>query len=143
MRREIKFSISWHFIRISVELKEKSGWQEVLSIMGTVYKEGILIAWGQCYNTIDNILNQDGENLFKEWEKIKYWWENYHLNDLHPWTEKQEEALMGKNYDYSKACEYLKSIGLFEDNGHKYWYWWLYRPIPEKDLEEIKSFIIV
>lgn len=141
MKREIKFSSSWYSIKISVELKEKKEWQEVLSIMGTVYKEGILIAWGQCYNTIDSILNQEEENL-KEWEKIKYWWVNYHLNDMHPWTEKQEEALMGKNYDYSKACEYLKSIGLFEDNGYKYWCSRLYRPIPEKDLDEIKSFII-
>lgn len=142
MKREIKFSSSWYFIKILVELNEKKEWQEVLSIMGTVYKEGILIAWGQCYEEIDKIISQNENEHSQEWEKIKYWWENYHLNDLHPWTEKQEEALKGRDYRYLEACEYLKSINLFEDDGYKYWYWWLYRPIPQKDLEEIKSFIM-
>lgn len=43
------------------------------------------------------------------------------------------------NYDYTKVCEALKAVNLYEDNGYKYGHSWLVEPIPEEVITEIIS----
>ena len=95
---------------------------------------------GQC---LDTIAKYNSDPLFRTLYRL---WKRYHLNDMHVGTETQEKAIErwqkeGHRYDYGEVCEYLKSIGLYEDNGYRYGSGWLYRPIPEEDLEIIKSII--
>ena len=68
----------------------------------------------------------------------------YHLNSLHAGTVKQEDALhnSGKYFnDYNDQCKYLESVGLLYDEDYKYGTAWLYREIPENDLNKIKSLL--
>ena len=79
-------------------------------------------------------------------EKICYWWENYHLNNMHAGTPKQEEALNKAGItnwadDYDICRKYLESIGLLYDNGYKFGSAWLKEEIPADDLQEIKEFL--
>lgn len=57
-------------------------------------------------------------------------WGQWQLNDLRAGTRKQNEALENFGGDYNARCEYLKSIELYEDNGHKYGHAWLVDPLP-------------
>lgn len=71
-------------------------------------------------------------------------WEQYHLNDMKAGTRKQTEAIeswtkQGNRYDYTEAVNHLKAIGLYEDNGYKYGHGWLYQPVPESVITEIKT----
>lgn len=82
----------------------------------------------------------------KDFNTIRDMWKKYHLNDMHAGTEKQESALEKKfgnrnASDYDKHVEYLKSVGLYEDNGYKYGTGWLKRDIPTNDLKKIKDLI--
>ncbi len=72
-------------------------------------------------------------------------WDKWHLNDMHAGTEAQEKAIEdyqknGNKYDYTKACEYLKSINLYEVeyNGKPYEYGngWLAVSLPQ-DMTEL------
>lgn len=92
--------------------------------------------------------NLDEINKFKKnhpiFKVIYQMWKKYHLNDMHPGTEAQEEALEKAGYtgwanNYYECCDYLKSIGLYEDNGYKFGTGWLKREIPQEDLEIIKG----
>lgn len=91
-------------------------------------------------------------------------WSKYHLNNMHAGTPEQEKALeewkaQGNIYDYEKAYDYLKSIGLYEvpistidkdvnpqfidcEKGtYKYGYGWLKERIPEEDVQRIECLI--
>ena len=76
-------------------------------------------------------------------------WKKYHLNDMNAGTPEQSQALEtwhkenGTRFDYTKDCEYLKGINLYEvtlNDGslYRYGHGWLYREIPENDLNTIK-----
>lgn len=90
---------------------------------------------GQC---LDDIAGYVKDKRFKEILRL---WKNHHLNDMHAGTEKQEKALEGFQGNYSAKCEYLKSIGLYEDDGYKYGTAWLYRAIPADDLAKMKELL--
>jgi antirestriction protein len=71
-------------------------------------------------------------------------WKKYHLNDMKAGTKKQSAAIeawevSGNKYSYDGVVEHLKSIGLYEDNGYKYGHGWLYQPVPESVISEIKQ----
>ena len=104
---------------------------------------------GQCFNELtEKFPELQNNELFCE---VKDLWEKHHLNDMHAGTSKQEATIKkwesrGNAYDYVKVCEYLQSIGLYEDvleNGTPYRYGsgWLKEEIPEKDILRIKSLI--
>lgn len=59
-------------------------------------------------------------------------WDRWHLNDMRAGTPKQEKALRQKPeiVEYTERCEYLKKLGIYEDNGYKYGHGWLYEPLP-------------
>jgi len=121
---------------ITIELNENnvftaSGWLQ----------EGRRCCSGQCLEEIYNYFN-DNETMVT----IYNIWKKHHLNDMHPGTEAQEEALEKAGYTswankYNECCDYLKSINLYEDNGYKFGCGWLKRDIPSQDLEIIKGLL--
>lgn len=81
------------------------------------------------------------KDKLNDFDRLIEMWRKYHLNDLTAGTKKQEDAIeewrKTNKYDYTKACEYLASIGLLEDRGYKYGTSWLGRPIPTDDINFI------
>lgn len=117
-----------------------------LSICGDIWNKTNtdIFCGGQCLDTIAEFVKTP---LFKE---IYRFWKLYHLNGMHAGTPEQEAAIeaweaQGNRYDYTKACEHLKSVGLYEVelNGKPYRYGsaWLHQDIPEADLARIKEII--
>lgn len=99
---------------------------------------------GQC---LDRIAKDYPKN--KEVQLITKLWKKYHLNDMNAGTPRQTEHLksLGEYKDYDWACEELKKVGLYADaefspnNPYKYGTAWLFREIPQNDLELIKQII--
>lgn len=97
---------------------------------------------GQCLDEIAEFI-KDNE-IFN---KIYKYWKLYHLNDMHPGTKAQEDALHEAGIEnwaneYYKVCEYLESVGLLFDNGYKFGTGWLKYDIPEDDLMDIKNLLM-
>lgn len=104
---------------------------------------------GQC---LDEIAEYVDDPLFRE---IYEYWKTYHLNGLRVGTPVQETALRtwkeaGNVYAYDKACDYLKSIGLYtvpfygktvdrEWRGEEYTYGhgWCIEEIPEDVVQRL------
>lgn len=119
---------------VTIELKENN----VFTATGWL-KEERRCCSDQCLEKNYNYFN-DNETM----ATIYNMWKKHHLNDMHPGTEAQEEALEKAGYTswankYYECCEYLKSINLYEDNGYKFGTGWLKREIPQEDLEIIKG----
>lgn len=145
-------------VRLSVELRTNNG-IESLSVCGEVWnsRNTDCVTCGQC---LDSILPFFKGNT--QFETIYDLWKKYHLNDLNAGTHKQTEALK-KQFgnlsadNYEKHCEYLKSIGLYEDKLAKgetlsykgkntlkkyaYGTGWICYEIPEDDLKKIKNIL--
>lgn len=130
-------------VAVEVTLEEKDG-KPCFSAMAMVYNQTKtdVVAGGQC---LDSIAKRTHDKQFMELYRL---WKLYHLNDMHAGTIEQEKAIedwesKGNRYDYTSACEYLKSVGLYEveNNGkpYKYGHGWLYWDIPEYDLKVIKA----
>lgn len=138
-------------VDVTIELKEYENKQPVFTASGRVWNRTHtnLRLGGQC---LDEIAKYIKNPVFKEIHRL---WKLYHPNDMNAGTIEQEKALneavkmgifpsMSANY-YKEHCEYLKSIGLYEVeyNGkpYKYGHGWLYREIPESDLNKIKELL--
>lgn len=73
-------------------------------------------------------------------------WDKFHLNDTTPGTDAQSAALAnwfkvepGKaSWDYTACCDYLKTVGLYEDRGYKYGHSWLQKVL---DREALAAFL--
>lgn len=79
--------------------------------------------------------------------RIREIWREYHLNTLHAGTRVQElfinnyfKVIKKKQYDFTEAVEALKKAGLYPDTPYhyKYGHSWLYQPIPEDIIREVK-----
>jgi hypothetical protein len=113
---------------------------------GTIYNHlGEMVSGGQNIDEIAQLLPNNG--FVQRFAEIHSEW---HLNDLTPGTEKQMEfinkyvklAYEKSNSElsfYEFAVKKLKEIGLLIDDGYKYGTAWLFRKIPDKIVEEIKS----
>lgn len=141
-----------NLVEVEIELRNKDKaihWQTLeeitdvpeLSICGQVWNSvhSDHEMGGQCIDSLVELLPHN-----KLLKRIKEIWEEYHLNDMNAGTKKQTEFLdklkaSGWKYDYNSACDSLKEAGLYEENGFKYGHGWLYRPIPENILNEIKE----
>jgi hypothetical protein len=113
----------------------------VISISGSVWnsKESDILIGGQCLDQLLELM-PDNEVL----RHIAPIWKDYHLNNMKGGTKKQTEMITrhfedrNEPYQYEAACEYLESIGLLEDRGYKYGSGWLYMPVPDEVLAELK-----
>jgi len=100
--------------------------------------------YGQCKDSI--------KPKTKVQKELLKFWDEYHLNDMHAGTQKQEKAIKeyfkkkNKPYNYDEACEYLKSIKLYsvtEKNGsiihepYKYGHSWITEKLPESFTEDL------
>lgn len=137
-------------VTLELELREDKEGRPVFSVCGNLWNcRHTDILWGgQCVDSLAEQYKSLRNNKF--YMRILDLWQKYHLNDMHAGTPEQEKAIkewkaQGNTYDHTKACDYLKEIGLYEVdlNGEKYKYGhsWLYEEIPAEDLEEIKLII--
>lgn len=114
-------------------------------------KGPVFAVCGYIYNTRKTDCYSAGQNLETIYKynksdtvkKLYTFWKQYHLNDMHAGTERQDALVdeflaSGNPYDYKQVCEYLKQNNLYIDNGYEYGTKWLYREIPASDLEKIK-----
>lgn len=133
-------------VTVDVELTEK-GDKKVFTASARVWNpKKTDIYWGG--QILDDISKYIKDPVFAE---IKRLWKKWHLNNMHSGTVAQEKALneyfssTNHLYDYTEACDYLKTIGLYEDtyNGEPYYYGhgWCYTPIDADDLDIIKKLI--
>lgn len=130
-----------------------------LAICGWVYntKHTDCVAGGQCLDEIAKYRRQlDNVGLFN---KLLNYWQLYHLNGTNAGTPEQEKAIAdwkaaGNKYDYTAACEYLKSIGLYEVNytgkavgryydnePYKYGHGWIIEELPADVLADIEKLL--
>jgi len=133
---------------VEMELRYKNDDMKkpVLSIRGNIWNETHtdVVMGGQC---LDEMAKIDGLGCNPLFKKLYRLWKAHHLNDIHAGTIKQDQALNDARKagvrlsSYSDSCRHLESIGLLEDDGHKYGSAWLYRAIPEDDLKEIVSLL--
>lgn len=113
------------------------------------------VAGGQCLDTIAKHARQlRNRDLFME---IYDLWKTYHLNGMNAGTPEQEAAIKawkeaGNHYDYDAACDYLKSIGLYEVNytgltigrrfdnePYKYGHGWIVNELPAEAVKRIEA----
>ncbi len=99
---------------------------------------------------LDTIAQYVRDPLF---QTILGWWFKWHLNMLNAGTPEQTAAInkwmaYGHRYSYDEACQYLKSIGLYEvphptrkGETYQYGHEWLYRPIDKADLKAMKELL--
>lgn len=136
-----------NLVTVTAELTEKENGKPQFSVMGDIWNNTHtdIVCGGQCLDEISKYIKHP---TFK---RIYKHWKLYHLNDMRAGTPDQESAIKqwkesGNKYDYTAACEYLKSINLYEvehegkpyNYGHK----WIYASIPEDDLQDIKNLFI-
>ena len=151
MKKTLNFGkIDWNgtgrkinLVTVEINLKEtKNG--PAFSASANVWnsKDSDIICGGQCLDSLVPFFKNNAVymTIFSMWKK-------YHLNDMHPGTPAQEKALNEAGLtefatNYTDCCEYLKKIGLFNDNGTNFGETWVYWPIPEEDLEIIKSLFL-
>ena len=131
---------------VTMELRDTAKGPE-LSICGSVWnsKHTDIIMGGQCIDELAEFDSLRNNDLFM---KLYSLWKNYHLNGMHAGTVKQEKAIKEwhtkdkyKAFTYDDDCKYLDSIGLLDDDGYRYGSSWLYRAIPDEDMNEIKALL--
>jgi hypothetical protein len=101
---------------------------------------------GNCLGSAGQIIMDLRTEGHKDWKYMKGWtpakmtklldiWDEWHLNDMKAGTPAQEafikEWKKTNKYDYTVACEALKEVGLYEDNGYKYGTGWLKVEVPQ------------
>lgn len=133
---------------VTVEIVLKNTEKPCLSICGNIWNSSRsnILSGGQNLDTIKPYL--EGNKLF---EIVHDMWEKYHLNEMRIGTMEQMKAiqewkLQGNEWDYEKAIEHLKEIGLYESMYEgkmcKFGYHWFYEPIPQKDLATIVAILV-
>ena len=125
-------------VDVKVELSDKGVFTASANIWNSKHTD--CVCGGQCLDEVAKYVKSD------KFKKIYRLWELYHLNDMHPGTEKQEEALKAAGLNrwannYSECCDYLESINLLVDDGYKFGTGWLKREIPVEDVAEIEKLL--
>jgi len=136
-------------VEIEVKIRDKAVDYETLEEVKDVPEVSIC---GNIWNGIHTDVISGGQNIDEiadiigthRIQRIQEIWNEYHLNDLKAGTKTQMEALKNfkksDNYEfYTDEANYLKSLGLFEDRGYKYGHGWLYMPVPEEIIKELRT----
>lgn len=112
-------------------LKEVRG--NVFSATAMVYRHNSFVCGGQCLDNpevLDVIKNgklcEKNKSIYLEIFRL---WKNYHLNEMNAGCEHQKEGS-----PVGEVCPVC---------GYRYGSAWLYREIPEKDLEAIKHLFTI
>ena len=113
------------------DLKEVRG--NAFSAMVMVYRHNSFVCGGQCLDESDILDAVENGKLCKK-DKATYLeilrlWKNYHLNGMNAGCEHQKEGSPA-----GSVCPVC---------GYRYGSAWLYREIPEKDLEAIKHLFTI
>jgi hypothetical protein len=153
MHKELQFKTKDNIIlKITIELRKKDNCCKNFknlrnikscyecSITGEARKGTGVHNWlyaGACVSHFSEFLGRLSAEDSKKVSNIIKIEKRYHLNDLHAGTQRQEDALHAakmENWanDYTKCCDYLKSINLFEDRGYKFGHGWLCEIVPAK-----------
>lgn len=140
-----------NLVTVEITLKEDKNGRPVFSASANVWnnRKTDIYMGGQCLDTIYEDYKYQLSDL-PLYEEILGLWERNHLNDLNAGTKEQTAAIEaweaeGNKYDYTEACEYLKSIGMYEvqqgETMYKYGHGWVYREISEDDLKAIREIL--
>lgn len=133
-------------VEITIKLEDNKDGKPCFRASGLIWnsKHTDCVGGGQC---LDDIAETTLRHNYT-FQRIYRLWSLYHLNDMNAGTPEQEDALKMKDpqlcwaSNYAEACEYLKSIGLYEvmvdGKPYKYGHGWLHREIPLGDLQLIK-----
>lgn len=137
MEKTLHYTNGSKSVDIEVTLKEGR-----LSICGTVYtgtkllkSERNLISAGQCLDECRDIIPPQLATV----------WDQWHLNDMKAGTKAQELLLepvrdsFNRLKWYEEACEYLKSLNMYEHNGYRYGSAWLKEELPASVVEYIST----
>ena len=105
---------------------------------------------GQCLDSIYR--DSFGMRHSPTFKMIYGLWKRNHLNDMKAAVNEEQQKLVdefianggeGFRYDYTKVCDYLKSIGKFsyvvDGETCNYGEKWYYRPISDEDMTAIKE----
>ena len=168
MEKEFKFRISDEYgvrynARVEVELDKNEYGQPVFSACAFIDKGRTTIMGGQCLDEIANNYNFVKEKDKPHFLIIYNMWIKHHLNHLNAGTEAQENALSCgfdewceetgiEKLEYKHKCLFLESMDLYKDKNYlvkekgkivpyRYGSGWIYRAIPENDLETIKEIL--
>jgi hypothetical protein len=138
-------------IVVSLELKDHNGKPEftTCATVWNIHKTDSIMG-GQCLDTIAERLPELKNN--PKYNTILDLWKKYHLNSMNAGTREQSAAIEEeaqrqgvKWLEYTKACDYLKSINLYEveheGKPYKYGHDWIYYAIPSDDLQKIENLI--
>jgi hypothetical protein len=130
-----------------------------LSICGNIWNRlhTDIYCGGQCLDTMIKYKSLRNNPLFNE---IYGYWKKYHLNGCHVGTPEQEQLVReweseGNRYDYTAACEMLKSKGKYEvlftgktigrmynNEPYKYGHAWIVNDLPEDVKARIEEIIL-
>ena len=131
-------------VQVEAELRDE-GRGPVFSACAEVWngRGTDIVAGGQCLDEIAPFLAESAT-----FRKILRLWRLYSGNDMHAGTPAQEMYLAEHRtwrFDYDKDCECLKEAGLLtvdlDGKPYEYGRAWLYWPIPDGDLAEIKGLL--
>lgn len=90
---------------------------------------------GQCVDTVAAYFPKDAKA-----QRMLAVWKRWHLNDMRAGT--PEQLAIAGELPYEKACEALKSAGMFEHNGYRYGSKWLREELPADVVAEIESWSV-
>lgn len=133
-------------VDVEIELQDDKAGRPVFTACAGIWNN-LHTDWvcgGQCLDSLNEYKSLRTNPTFA---KIYGLWKRNHLNAMNAGTVEQEKWLRENgyydHYDYTKACEGLKSAGLYEvphpETGkpYKYGHGWVYRAISTEDMTAI------
>ena len=135
---------------VEVRMHHDKHGRPCFSAMANVVCCNSYVMGGQCLESI--FRDSFGMRFNPTFNMIYGLWKRNHLNDMNSAVNEEQQKLVDEfianvdrdsRYDYTKVCDYLKSIGKFsyvvDGETCNYGEKWYYRPISDKDMTAIKE----